>query len=178
MKRLAPPNEDYAVTTNGRVWSFKSTTTKRLRPGMKQDGHLQVSLRGRDGKARSLLVHRLVIETFVGPKPEGMECRHLNGISTDNRLENLQWGTHKQNGADSVAHGTIPIGECNGKAKLSNTQVKEIKQMLSERKLTQVKIASLFGVDVDTISCIYRGYSWSWLTTTKKKPPKYKLGGL
>src|SRR3989442_771331 len=45
-------------------------------------------------------VHTLVLEAFVGPRPEGAVCRHLNGDARDNRPENLVWGTHKQNSDD------------------------------------------------------------------------------
>jgi hypothetical protein len=49
-------------------------------------------------------VHRLILETFVGPRPPGKQCRHLNGDSLDNRLENLAWGTFHENFADRLAH--------------------------------------------------------------------------
>ena len=52
------------------------------------------------------LVHRLVLEAFVGPRPEGMVARHLNGDPGDNRLENLAWGTQSENNYDKVRHGT------------------------------------------------------------------------
>jgi len=46
------------------------------------------------------------LETSVGPCPEGHVTRHLNGDPTDNRLENLRWGTRSENQRDSVKHGT------------------------------------------------------------------------
>lgn len=49
-------------------------------------------------------VHHLVLETFVGPRPEGMEARHLNGDYSDNRLQNLAWGTKAQNMQDRIKH--------------------------------------------------------------------------
>lgn len=67
-------------------------------------GYLRVTLKvGR--KARSHLVHHLVLDSHVGPRPAGMECRHLNGNPADNRLENLQWGTSSENSFDVVRHG-------------------------------------------------------------------------
>lgn len=57
------------------------------------------------GRVRS--VHRLVLEAFVGQPPfEGAETRHINGDPTDNRLANLRWGTHAENMADMLRHGT------------------------------------------------------------------------
>ena len=59
-----------------------------------------------DGKRRSRkLVHQLVLEAFVGPAPEGMECCHLNDDGFDNRLSNLRWDTRTANHIDCVVNG-------------------------------------------------------------------------
>lgn len=60
----------------------------------------------RNSKKMTAKVHQLVLEAFVGPRPEGMVTRHLNGDPSDNRLTNLAWGTHAENNADTVQHGT------------------------------------------------------------------------
>lgn len=60
----------------------------------------------RGERKRYVTFHALVLETFIGPRPEGMVCRHLNGNPLDNRLENLRWGTPEENAQDSIAHGT------------------------------------------------------------------------
>jgi hypothetical protein len=51
-------------------------------------------------------VHRLVLAAFVGPCPEGMEVRHLDGNPANTRLANLRYGTHSENELDKVRHGT------------------------------------------------------------------------
>ena len=58
------------------------------------------------GRANTVYVHALVAEAFVGPRPEGAVCRHLNGNSRDNRPENLAWGTQAENIQDMHRHGT------------------------------------------------------------------------
>lgn len=58
-----------------------------------------------DGHRRGHLVHRLVLEAFVGPCPDGMETRHLNGDPGDNRLSNIVWGTSAENSQDVLRHG-------------------------------------------------------------------------
>lgn len=55
---------------------------------------------------RRRYLHHLVLEAFVGPKPRGMQCRHINGDSLDNRLENLAWGTPSEDNNDRVRNGT------------------------------------------------------------------------
>lgn len=56
------------------------------------------------GSYKTFSVHKLVLTAFVGPCPEGMECRHLNGIKTDCRLKNLEWGTQEENVQDNRDH--------------------------------------------------------------------------
>jgi len=74
-------------------------------------GHLRVSLT-QSGKTTKRLVHQLVLETFVGPCPPGCESRHLNDDPADNRLENLRWGTRKENSDDRARNneGVYHVG--------------------------------------------------------------------
>lgn len=67
--------------------------------------HLIVVLHS-GGPRRDALVHHLVLEAFVGPRPDGMEGCHWNDIPTDNRVENLRWDTRSANQLDSVRNGT------------------------------------------------------------------------
>ncbi len=97
---------NYLVSDDGRVWSRprRSATGGVLSPGRDSHGYPMVGL-WVDGKQRTRLVHSLVLGAFVGPRPEGMECRHLDGDKTNNRLGNLAWGTHSDNMQDRVRHG-------------------------------------------------------------------------
>jgi hypothetical protein len=67
--------------------------------------HLAVALY-KSGVRRNAQVHVLVLEAFVGPRPDGLDGCHWNGDPTDNRLTNLRWDTRSANMADSVRHGT------------------------------------------------------------------------
>ncbi|XTP37104.1 NUMOD4 motif-containing HNH endonuclease [Mycobacterium sp. TJFP1] len=68
-------------------------------------GYKYICLNG-GGKVRNnAKVHHLVLEAFVGPRPEGMECCHANDIPDDNRLENLRWDTPRANVEDRVRIG-------------------------------------------------------------------------
>jgi len=59
-----------------------------------------------NGQRISRPVHRLVGEAFLGPLPDGLQTRHLNGNGHDNRVANLKYGTHLENMRDSIEHGT------------------------------------------------------------------------
>lgn len=103
-----PGHEDsYQVSNRGRVRSLtrrvrvvaSGVDTTRLakgrvlRPGRSRSGHVSVAI----GRGNSRLVHQLVLEAFVGPRPEGQEVLHLNHNPADNRLENLRYGTRSEN---------------------------------------------------------------------------------
>jgi transcriptional regulator with XRE-family HTH domain len=136
---------------------------KILKATLGSHGYLYVTLRSN----KKYLVHRLVLETFVGPCPAEMECRHLNGIKTDNRLDNLCWGTRSENMQDKNRHGTNISGDHkgikNGMSKLNEEKVKKIKKLLKEDKLTQKEIAKLFNVSACTISAIKNGRVWKYV---------------
>lgn len=72
-----------------------------------RSGHLQVNLKGGLATKVCHAVHQLVASAFFGPPPPKMEVRHLNGIPHDNRIENLRYGTRKENIRDGVNHGTM-----------------------------------------------------------------------
>jgi hypothetical protein len=137
------------------VGPWKSMT---LTPNVKNGGHLQVSLYG-GGLINTGKVHQLILEAFVGPCPPGMECRHKDGNPTNNRLENLAWGTRTENIADRVAHGTSNRGERSGKAKLTESQVIEIRRLRSMGMVCR-EIGLMYGVHPSTISGIVLRYKW------------------
>lgn len=89
---------------------------KILAPSVKNKyGHLGTTLFC-GNRGEQVWIHILVLETFVGPCPPKMECRHLNGEPDDNRLDNLAWGTRKQNAADRKRHGRAALhDETNGR---------------------------------------------------------------
>jgi HNH endonuclease len=90
-------NGSYAANPNGEIFSYKSgAILKSLRAGTKGE-YRNVALYSRNGKAKRILVHRLILLTFVGPKPLGVECDHINRNPLDNRLDNLRWVTKGQN---------------------------------------------------------------------------------
>lgn len=100
--RPIPGFEQYEITRLGRVWSnFREG--QWLKGVVSHRGYLYVSLFSHGRESRKA-IHRLVLETYVGPCPKDMECRHLNGNSSDNRLKNLKWGTMKENRKDKVKH--------------------------------------------------------------------------
>ena len=150
----------YDVSNQGRVRSYRQSTSPRLLVNsLGKRGYYLANLYG-----RNMSVHRLVLLAFVGRCPDGMETRHLNGICTDNRLENLKWGTRKENCADKVLHKTSPIGSKHGRAKLTDEQVLRIKKMFPTNCSA---IARQYNVTTRAICDIKIGATWKHLTITE-----------
>ena len=126
------------------------------------DGYLMVSLY-KDGESKTTKVHKLVKNTFHGPNPEGLNVLHGKRGQKCNELSNLEFGTQKQNsGPDKVRDGTLARGEKNGRAKLTEVDVKMIKHQL-KAGWNQEDIAKIFGVTRQTISNIKCAKSWAHL---------------
>jgi len=158
----------YEVSDLGRVRSWRNRHDKRkrcspilMKPTPDQNGYLRLTLCPINGKRVTLKVHRMVLEAFIGPCPLGHEARHYpdSTTRTDNRLGNLRWGTKLEQWADQVLDGTAVIGERNGRAKLTNAKVKEIRRLLATGR-TEMYLAKRFGVNASTISRIRTGRNW------------------
>lgn len=89
---------------DGRM-GLKRGGVMKTQPGPR--GHLRLGL-SRDGVRQGWNVHSLVLLAFVGPRPEGLVSRHLDGNELNNNRSNLRYGTYSENALDSVLHGTHP----------------------------------------------------------------------
>jgi hypothetical protein len=130
-----------------------------MRRSKEGSGYLLVNLR-KDRRERSMKVHTLMLLTFVGPRPDGMECRHRNGDRTDNRLANLSWGTPRENADDRVLHGTVARGERIANSVLSVQKVRQIRRWAAAGQ-TQTEIARRLGVHRATVGDVVAGRQWA-----------------
>lgn len=125
-------------------------------------GYLVINFNGSGRKTISRLVHRLVLQAFVGECPKGHECRHLDGDPSNNNLDNLCWGTYRENAADKLRHGTNNSGERNGKARLKADKVLEIREF-AKSEPSPVKVARHFGITEDNAWQIIHRVKWKHL---------------
>lgn len=89
-------------------------------------GYWQVNFK-RDGKVLRPYVAHLVLEAFVGPRPDGLVACHGDGNKDNNAKSNLRWDTHAANIADKKSHGTDGAGERNSMAKITSAKADEIR---------------------------------------------------
>lgn len=111
-----------------------------------------------DGKKR--LVHILACERHHGPRPEGMEVRHLCGKASCFNGAHLRWGTKLENAADRLVHGTDLRGEQHPSAKLTESEVLEIRRRFAEGGVTRQALADEYGVTPRTIGYIISRRIW------------------
>jgi hypothetical protein len=166
-------NGAYMVGSDGTVWSRKNgrwgfrKNWKRLF-GHKRKPHSNypyvrfgVCLTDpKTNRKNFKFIHHVVLETFVGPCPHGYECAHLNGDATDNRVENLQWTTHKENSLHTVDHGSQLKGENHHAAKLTEQQVREIKLLIKNKTKSLRAIAREYNVSYQAIHKISQNKSY------------------
>ena len=132
---------------------YRRVHERILKPGQFcKNGHMSVVLgHGANGSP----VHQLIMKTFVGEPPEGMEVLHINGNPKDNRLENLRYGTRTDNILDVYHQGKVW-------RKLSTDDVQAIRFGFS-CGISGAELSRMYNVSQTTISSIKRGETFSWL---------------
>lgn len=168
MNEIWKPVKDfmgYEVSNLGRIrsfwlsfgkWSKIVNTEQRI---LKQimsssNGYPMVNLR-----RHPVLVHRLVLEAFVGPCPPGMESCHNDGIRTHNWLSNLRWDTQNNNYNDRRIHQTDNQGCRNGRSKISENDVLLIRKFY-EDGYGQTQLGKMFNISNSAIRDIINVLTW------------------
>jgi hypothetical protein len=144
----------YEVSDHGNIRSIKSGKLKKITID-KTTKRPFLNL-WKNNKQFVVRVHKLVMEAFVGKRPESMECCHNDGNAFNNHLSNLRWDTPKNNHADKIRHGTTNRGERCGTAKLTLEQVKAIRK---DDRLQRL-IAADYNIAESMISRIKNGVRW------------------
>lgn len=153
-----PGFSGYFADVDGKIYRFYRKKyfiekTQRL-----EEEYYRVSMIDDSGKARMMFVHVCILLAHRHKTSLELETRHLDGVSTNNSLSNLAWGTRLENCEDKALHGTAPRGERGGGARLNEDQVRFIKQNADTH--TQSEMARMFGVSVATIHRIVRNQKW------------------
>lgn len=153
--KVVPGFDGYEASTLGRIRSYLRRgrgSDRRKEPrvmvlGKGPGGYPKIHLQ-RDGKTYTRIAHSVILETFVGPCPPGMETRHFpDRTRTNIRLSNLSFCTPKQNGEDRVLHGT------SGRLEISDDVVAAV---WGSDRPAKVEAAN-HGLTVDNVHRIRRG---------------------
>ncbi len=171
--REIPGAWGYFARTDGTIWSGwrpgnhgpsrrPSSSLHILKPFTMPSGHESVTVT-LNGRAKHYPVHQLVLMTFVGPCPQGMETRHLDDDPHNNTIQNLCWGTRKDNHKDRKRNGRHLYGTTAPSTILTEKQVVEIWYRL-KRGESQFALGREYGVSRGAILGIKRRVNWRHLT--------------
>ena len=143
--------DDYEITREGQV--VNKHTGKVLKPQPNDKGYGRVCI----GK-KFYFVHRLVAELYV-PNPEGKpQVNHINGDKTDNRSDNLEWVTNKENRSHAVKSKLHLQGEDCPWSRLTENDVRYIREHQGE--MTIKAFAEMFNVSRNTIADVIYRRTW------------------
>jgi hypothetical protein len=164
--------KNYFVDETGNVFSNRQGKLKKLSPILTKYGYYEVTLCAEKQVRKK--VHRLVAEAFI-PNPENKpQINHINGIKTDNKVENIEWSTSKENinharktGLNNSKPSTINIknlrrngnGEENSRAILTEKDVLEIRNNSTSKSYKE--LSQQYGVKVGTIYQIVKRLRWT-----------------
>lgn len=168
--RPYPEHPVYAVGDDGSVWSQFSCRGRfpegwrRISPYRRPYGarYMVVCLRENEGKGRVICryVHRMVLETFVGPCPDGMLGCHNDGNTANNRRTNLRWDTPAANMADKDRHGTARRGVDSPNALMDSDRLLMV-FLLASVGLRQDEIGQVVGLTQTGVSQVLRGDTYT-----------------
>lgn len=164
MWRHIPEYERYKISNLGRVVGpGRRGNEKLLKLQLNHNGYLRAYL-SKNGKARVRPVHQLVLEAFIGSRPDGHQCAHINGNRLDNRLENLKYCTVLENIRHKYIHGTMrtrgPDGNMPNGRLTSEDRIEIRERHIRGPKGNTVLLAKEFKVTVGTITRLIAGKTW------------------
>lgn len=152
---------DYFCDKLGNIYSSKGKFEfRKLKPASYR-GYLKVCLSISPGVQKMLSVHRAIAEAFLPNPTFKATVNHINGIKTDNRLENLEWATYSEQQFHAFETGLRSHkGESHPASKLSNDQVLFIRVMIDQGH-THKSVSKMFNVSRGTITKIHNRQIWA-----------------
>lgn len=152
----------YQVSNLGKVkrLNYRGSEKERsLKNYLSSIGYYKICL-SKNGKVTTVNIHRLISQAFIPNPYNKPQVNHINGIKSDNRIENLEWVTCKENIEHAHKIGLINSskGEDRTFAKLTEKQVLEIRKI--GKLKTQVELAKIYNVNQSLISYVLNNKIW------------------
>ena len=162
-----PGAEFYEVSNHGRARSLPRTVKnnshsgrnvkeKILNPSEDNGGYLHITV-----NRKSTLVHRAAWSAFIGPIPAGMTVNHKDFNRKNNKIENLEICTHRENIAYSAKRGRYKgrSGELGPNAKITNKAANDIRRLKASGISAKI-LSKKYGICVGQIFRIVQGRSF------------------
>ena len=156
-----PGSEEFYEVSNHGNFARLLHDGRRMRKLNASTVYLSVSVKSLNGAPQKCFyIHKLVAQVFIGPRPDGLVIRHLDGNRYNNKVTNLAYGSVEKNYADTRKHKTHSR-ENNARALLSERCVAAIKFLHAQRLVKQTDLAKAFDVSDSAISAVVNGRNWS-----------------
>ncbi len=139
-----PGYPGYKADSDGNIWGIRG---RCLKWQYTKSGYPRVTV----GHNTKCTVHILVCLAFYGPRPSGLEIRHLDSNKNNSNPNNLRYGTSRENANDTIGSGSNR-GSNNGHSKLTEEDVIEIRNRYRTSRGNQIELAKQYNV---TQSCIH-----------------------
>ncbi len=170
--KTIPSHPNYQVSNLGRIRYISI-----LKQSVSNCGYLRVYLseRKQGGSQRTLTVHGLVANAFLGERTKGMQVNHKDGKKENNTIENLEYVTPSENQRHAIRIGLVGIGENHyshlkpylvqrgeqaSAAKINENDVREIRK-LADEGVPRKEIQKRFSLSKATISKIITRKNWA-----------------
>ncbi len=148
----------YYIDKNGKIFR-KWKNNYKIRKTQISDGYERVDLQWNDN-FETKLVHRLVAELYIDNLDNKTQVNHINGISTDNNVNNLEWVTPQEN----ILHALRILGRkekyYNSRSKLNKEEIQEIKEKHKESNFSQKTLSEKFNISRHEIGFIIKYELW------------------
>ncbi len=154
-------DSEYQIGDNGCIKSFKNNNPIIRKQKVNKKGYLNICLHN-NGVRKYYRPHRLVALAFI-PNPQNKpHINHKNGIKTDNRVENLEWCTPKENIHHAYKTGLIvgKKGEEHSQSKLTNLEVLAIRN-IDYSLITQRRVSKIYNLSNQQLNAIVKRKRWN-----------------
>jgi DNA-binding XRE family transcriptional regulator len=145
---------DYQVSNLGRIKSVKYGKERFISGSRNPKGYVRIYLRGKI-RDRKKFLHVLVLEAFVGPRPEGYEAGHLDNDTENNDVTNLAWVTPSENTLMNYH-----VFNNSSQAKITLNDAREIRRLYATGGYKQKELAKMYGIAQSAISKIINEIHW------------------
>lgn len=156
--RQVPGYEEYTVSSDGAVYGQKG---QLLKLDETKGGYLRFRPIV-NGRMHMMLVHRAVALAFLPPPddPSKRFVAHGDGNPKNNHVENLRWVTYEENWEDRRRHGNGGLGASNGRARVTESDVRELRKLYAQGGCTYKELAIRFGISHAQACKIGKGDFW------------------
>ena len=153
--------DKYYISDEGKVYSDKYNERRELIPRKCHKGYLYVNL-CKNGKYKSKMIHRLVAKYFLDNYSDNLQVNHIDGNKENNNVSNLEMVTQTENMRHAVKMGLhVSLkGEEYWCSKLTEKEVKEIREKYIPYVYTQKMLAEEYGVSKSDIKLIISKNIW------------------